>query len=164
MVQSKEEKAAYQKEYKMKNKEKIAAQKKEYKKNNPKIFTINNWRCRGLIGDLDAIYERYINTTHCDECHIELCSGMKGSNKKTMDHCHVSGEFRNILCNTCNSQRQLKSKNNTTGHPNIFRIYDSWQFMKMINRKKYTFSRKSKIDCICYKYIFILKRKSGLLI
>ena len=163
--------AAYQKEYKkeyrQKNKEKILAMDKEcYKKNkkkNHKKLTIKNWRCCGLVGDLDAIYERYINTTHCDTCKIELCSGNKGANHRCMDHCHVSGEFRNILCNTCNCQRQLKYKNNTSGHPNIKRHGGSWKFQKTINRKRYEVTIKSKIDCLCYKYIFILKLKAGLI-
>ena len=163
MVQSKEERAAKKKEYYLKNREKILAHLKEYQKINAKKCKICDWRRSGLVGDLDEIYDRWINTTHCDTCKIELCSGRKGANKKCMDHCHVSGEFRNILCNTCNCQRQLKYKNNTSGHPNIQKDGDGWRFQKIINKQLYYFCRKSKIDCLCYKYIFILKRKSGLL-
>tara|TARA_R110000796_G_scaffold134597_1_gene250378 strand:+ start:93 stop:584 length:492 start_codon:yes stop_codon:yes gene_type:complete len=163
MVQSKQDRSAYVKEWYQQNKEKRAAYNKEYYKNNPKKLTINSWRRLGLVGDLDAIYESYINTTHCDTCNIELCSGQKGSNKKCMDHCHSSGEFRNVLCHNCNCQRQLKSKKNTSGHPNICRSKGGWRFMKEINKKKYYFYSKSKIDVICYKYLFNLKRKAGLI-
>ena len=145
------------------SKEERAAKKKEYQKNNFNKSKIDNWRRKGLIGDFDAIYERWINTSHCDECQIELCSGNYGSNKKTMDHCHVSGEFRNILCHKCNGQRRMKSKNNTSGHPNIHKQGDGWQFRKIINKQRYDFYSTSKIDCLCYKYLFILKLKAGLI-
>ena len=163
MVKSKEDRSAYNKEWYQQNREKELANRKEYKKNNPKIFIMSRWRSSGLVGDLDAIYERYINTSHCDECQIELCRGQKGANKKCMDHCHSSGEFRNVLCHNCNMKRREKSKANTSGYPNIMKDGGGWRFMKMINKKKYYFHSSSKIDCLCYKYLFNLKRKSGLI-
>ena len=47
----------------------------------------------------------YINTTNCEECNIELIEGRYGNNKKCLDHCHKTGEFRNVLCQTCNVRR-----------------------------------------------------------
>ena len=37
---------------------------------------IYRWKEQGLIGDYEKIYQRYLNTTHCDLCNVEL------SNKK----------------------------------------------------------------------------------
>ena len=67
---------------------------------------VKKWRSRGVkCDDWDALHERYINTTHCDNCNIELVSGIYGANKKVLDHSHKTGEFRNVLCNTCNLLR-----------------------------------------------------------
>ena len=83
-----------------KNKEKYL----ENEKNNPirkKALTINNWKRRGIIGDYDKLYEKYLN---CNEC--ELCNNpFKSSYYRCLDHDHDTGEFRNILCRACNNRR-----------------------------------------------------------
>ena len=58
---------------------------------------------------------------------------------------------------------QSKYKNNTTGFKNIsyFKRDNYWRFMKNIYGKKYSRIFKNKIDCICYKYIFILRMRAG---
>jgi hypothetical protein len=102
----------YQINYREDNKEKIKDwQKKykvEYKKTEQYIKSrrISNWKRRKVkCDDWDNLYDKYINTTNCEECDVELVSGIYGSNKKCLDHDHVTGEFRNILCNTCNNER-----------------------------------------------------------
>ena len=66
------------------------------------LGTINSWRGQGLISDnMELIYERYINSTHCECCRNEYKSTMD----RHMDHCHVSGKFRNVLCRHCNQLR-----------------------------------------------------------
>jgi len=80
--------------------------KKEYNKteNGLKINRLSSWRSRGLISeDYDKIYERYILTKECDNCGIVLDED--NNTKKCMDHCHQTGQFRNILCNLCNVNR-----------------------------------------------------------
>ena len=37
-----------------------------------KQVTFNNWKKGGLVGDYDAIYEIYLNTTNCMRCSIQL--------------------------------------------------------------------------------------------
>ena len=105
------------KQYRKDNEEKIKIQKAEYYQNNRekiekykktgkglKINRISGWKIRGLISeDYDKIYERYILTKECDNCGILLDED--NNTKKCMDHCHTTGEFRNILCNLCNINR-----------------------------------------------------------
>jgi lysyl-tRNA synthetase class II len=113
----------YYKQYREKNKEKLKQDKKDWNENNKKkvkdynqIFMqtetgiklnrINNWKQMGVnCDDFDNLYEIYINTTHCQECNVELIGGSKASNRKCLDHSHETGEFRNILCHTCNVRR-----------------------------------------------------------
>ena len=78
--------------------------KYKYTEQRKKTFRICNWKKRGLIGNYDKIYERFMNTDICDNCGIEL--DQDGQTKKCMDHEHTSGEFRNILCNFCNILRK----------------------------------------------------------
>ena len=105
------------KQYRKDNEEKIKIQKQEYYQNNKekiekykktgkglKINRISGWKMRGLISeDYDKIYERYILTQECDNCGIQL--NEDNNTKKCMDHCHITGEFRNVLCNLCNINR-----------------------------------------------------------
>ena len=106
------------------------ARRKEYDKKyqqsekGKKSHTINNWKFNGLIGDYDAIYDRYIASTHCELCKQPY----KNSKDKCMDHCHITGEFRNICCNSCNLNlpKQGKDitydKNRSTFIPKKFRV------------------------------------------
>ena len=108
------------KEYREKNKEKLKQDKKEWHKKNidtikekkkkylqtdngKKYYRIGSWRKQGVKSDdFDALYEKYINTTKCDKCNVELVAGNYGANKRCLDHNHETGEFRFILCNSCN--------------------------------------------------------------
>lgn len=71
-----------------------------------KSARISVWKQWGVkSNDYDALYEKWKNTTHCEECNIELVEGNKGENKKALDHDHKTGAFRNIICNRCNTIR-----------------------------------------------------------
>ena len=90
----------YYKEYREKNKEHRKEYKKKWHKNNKehskeyakeyrqtdvgkKSFIIGNWKHRGLIhDDYEALYDKYINTFECDNCGVELVSGLYGNNKR----------------------------------------------------------------------------------
>ena len=63
-----------------------------------------SWKTAGLnMEHFEEIYERYISTTHCDLCKVELTKDKKTTKTtKCMDHSHITGEFRNVLCHTCN--------------------------------------------------------------
>jgi len=116
------------KKYIENNKEKIACQVKEYAKNNKekileyrktekckKCFKISNWKKYGVVSDdFDKLYDYYINCRNCELCNIELIEGNCGNNKKTLDHDHDTGLFRNVLCNTCNSWNCANRKSKKT--------------------------------------------------
>tara|TARA_R110000823_G_C15619283_1_gene467394 strand:+ start:127 stop:513 length:387 start_codon:yes stop_codon:yes gene_type:complete len=127
MPQTKEEKREYQKQYRLKNQEKIAIYRKSYNKQYridnkeyykeyqkeynktpqwKKTYSLSNWKKHGLIGNYDEIYERYLNTNECDNCNIKFSIIGDGIGRfKCMDHDHITGLFRNVLCNTCNLKR-----------------------------------------------------------
>tara|TARA_R110002126_G_C10277788_1_gene484752 strand:- start:50 stop:622 length:573 start_codon:yes stop_codon:yes gene_type:complete len=115
------------KEYYLKNKETILSQKKAHQesarkyKQTPKGIRSRvkcKWRKRGVIGDLDAIYDIYLATNECMRCSVPI----SGRNKH-MDHDHETRLYRAILCNSCNTGNPLDlkcSKNNkSTGIKNI---------------------------------------------
>ena len=100
--------------YYEKNREKVILNKRAHRQTDAgkKARIINKWKHYGLICDnYEALYEHYINTFECDNCGIELVSG-NCANKRCMDHCHITGKFRNILCNTCNIQRGYDDRSN----------------------------------------------------
>ena len=69
---------------------------------------IKDWKRRGVIcEDLDTLYERYLKTELCELCNVELTED-KNSTRTTrcLDHCHTTGEIRNIVCHSCNVKRR----------------------------------------------------------
>ena len=112
-IDHKEQIKEYKKQYAIENKERFL----EYNKEQSKLYRktelgvkfkhISRWRSRGVIGDYEEMYERYKNTEECDNCGIELTKGgVNKSNTKVLDHSHITGEFRNILCLSCNIKRR----------------------------------------------------------
>ena len=74
--------------------------------NRLKSLRINNWKLRGIIGDYDELYEKWINCTNCEACNYiftDTCN-------KCLDHDHKTGLFRNILCRNCNNDERFKKK------------------------------------------------------
>ena len=66
----------------------------------------------GIISnDYEALYEKWKNTTHCEECNVELVGGNLGRNRKCIDHDHSTGLFRNIICHRCNFERGIVDNN-----------------------------------------------------
>ena len=97
MPQTDEERRAYARE-RIRLKRSTPEGKKKYR--------VDNWKKNGLLGDYDAIYEIYLNTTNCMKCSIQFSDG----NKKCMDHDHETGEYRAMLCNRCNTHNPLDKK------------------------------------------------------
>ena len=60
--------------------------------------------------DWDSLYERYITTSNCELCGVELIAGKK-SNSRSLDHDHSitdSDNVRYVLCHRCNSNHDRK--------------------------------------------------------
>ena len=111
---------AYMKEYVQKHKKKI----KEYKKNwcninfekrrqklkeyhktreFKKSHIIYTWKALGLklFGyTYDEVYEYYLDCDNCEVCNKDISMG---GHQRNMDHCHDTGIFRWVLCNSCNT-------------------------------------------------------------
>lgn len=93
------------------NSESGKKKEKEYRESNQgkKVGRIASWKYIGLIeDDYNIIYDRYIKTTNCDwcDCILTYDAPISTATTKCMDHCHVTGKFRNILCCACNSSRK----------------------------------------------------------
>tara|TARA_R110000796_G_scaffold60913_1_gene141013 strand:- start:167 stop:667 length:501 start_codon:yes stop_codon:yes gene_type:complete len=146
-------------------KEETTSQK--YRRLHPDRVTISQWKYRGLKlreGETyEEIYQKVSTATHCELCNVSF------ENKKPcMDHDHITGYFRKVLCNRCNAsymkQPRKDSKNNTTGHRLITYRESTKKYIvckringKIIGERQF----KNKIDAICYKYILLLKIKSN---
>ena len=76
-----------------------------------KTMCIGRWRNRGILHDnWDAMYDVYKATTNCQVCDVELCEGIKGGNKKCLDHHHATGIVLGIVCHTCNIRDTLSKR------------------------------------------------------
>ena len=91
--------------YRLENKEKL----KKYNKTPAgyKSHKIATWKNIGVISNnFDKLFEKYLKTTNCENCNILLTKDRRNtSTTKVLDHCHISGEFRNVLCMACNTRR-----------------------------------------------------------
>ncbi len=107
--QNKEKISEYNRVYQQQNKEKIAKSRKKYiqTEKGKKNGRICNWKHKGIISeDYHALYEKYINTSHCEECGVELTvDKIRTSTTRCLDHDHTTGLFRNVVCHACNVKR-----------------------------------------------------------
>ena len=109
---NKEHKKQYQKEYYKKNKENIKQQNDEWRQTpyGKKSNTISKWKRCGLklFGyTYDEVYEYYLDCDNCEICNKDI--SMSG-HQKNMDHCHDTGIFRWILCQSCNTNDNWMNK------------------------------------------------------
>ncbi len=98
------------KKYYEENKEKERLRKKNYKEKNPEkvhmTSMITLWKIRGVKdNDYEILYYIYMSTEFCWHCGCKLTTGKPmTSTTKCLDHCHITGLFRAILCCGCNSK------------------------------------------------------------
>jgi len=67
---------------------------------------MRKWRDRGVKNVNDEMYDIYNKTTECDCCKKKFSSSFD----KHLDHDHETGEFRQILCCSCNTHDSWKNK------------------------------------------------------
>jgi len=102
----KEVRQKYNQKYRQSEKAKEAKQKYNQTEKGKKANRIYAWKQMKVIcDDWDALYEYYVNCWECENCGVELIEGNYGNNKKCLDHCHITGLFRNVLCHSCNLLR-----------------------------------------------------------
>ena len=84
-------------------------------------------------------------------------------NKRCVDHINRIRDDNRVenlrwATHSENNQNKTINKDNTSGHKYIcyHKSTDGWLFQKRINKKRTTKYFKSKIDALCYKFIFML--------
>ena len=113
---------------------------------------IRNWKKWGVINDdFDVLYDLYLSKTHCDNCNHLLIKG-DGKYKKTLDHDHETGLFRNVLCNNCNLNCNKEERKLRTNKR--FPIKKTLEEIKETNKKW-----NIKYECECGSTI-LKKEKS----
>ena len=96
--------------YEKANRKKRTDEMRKWRDNNPeknkKTSKKATWKSMGLnMENFGEIYERYINTTHCDHCEVLLTlDKITTKTTRVMDHSHCTGDFRNVLCHSCNGK------------------------------------------------------------
>ena len=145
---------------------------KEYRKTKKckKIHRISKWRHQdGLIDsdndNYEKIHQRWLDTTHCDLCNIELTDDISITGKQ-MEHCHKTGLFRNIVCHKCNIKirdEETDCKSNT-GIKNISynKLQDRYKYSKDIDGETYRKYFKTIGEALAHKIIHnvLLKRSN----
>ena len=129
MVQTKEEKAAYDKKW-------------DQSPAGLKYRRIKNWKQMGIISDdWDKTYDWFINTLNCEnsKCNALLTtSKIRSSTTKCLDHDHTfidSPNIRNVLCHQCNVNN---NSTNTSGTPNVSRHpKNGWRYIRTYNGKRH---------------------------
>ena len=97
-----------------------------------KSFTITHWKRKGLKETkefMEQIYEEYLRSEECELCGEPYLNG----NFKSMDHCHKTGEFRNIVCNRCNGWKADRVGKNITWckdrNKHVVRVYRNYKLV-----------------------------------
>ena len=121
---------------------------------NYKDQVLYQWRSYGIITDVwDKLYETYQKTTHCQICNAELITGNYGSNKKVIDHDHMTGMVRYICCHSCNMNMDKKKyKNNTSGERNIHETkFGTYAVRKQVRGKRINENFKTLDEAIEFR-------------
>lgn len=95
---NKERAAANAKRWAAANPEKRRAISRKYRLANPQQYRAHHWHRQGI----DVVAAKAALTSHDGRCQLCLRGKPGGKGSWNVDHCHVSGKIRGILCNGCN--------------------------------------------------------------
>jgi hypothetical protein len=120
---------------------------------NHKTKTKYKWlKILGLKTDnFEEIYNKYIYATHCELCNKEFTK----TKNRHMEHCHTTGQFRNIVCTSCNALKSdVKVRtDNTSGYIGISKHTTKtckqgfiWKFRVHIDGKQKTIKQSINFD------------------
>ena len=78
----------------------------EYRANNPKRYREHNWRRHGIK---DFTYEKYLSELAVQSNKCKICGAEM--TMPQVDHDHVTGAYRSLLCKPCNFGLGVYEKN-----------------------------------------------------
>ncbi len=101
--------------YRKANQVKITAQKRTWRKNNPEKHRAANkrWKINRALKICDFYTMLAAQDGACAICR-STDFARKSSGRLTIDHCHVTGKVRGLLCHRCNSMLGHAKDNVTT--------------------------------------------------
>jgi len=141
-------------------------------KNTHRAMTIYRWKKYGLLcreGETyDSIYDKVMETEECQLCNNKFNDEFK--NQRCMDHCHIDGYFRKVLCRGCNANYMLsqpKTKKYTNSGFSWISLHKTknksgnysigWQYQRKIGEHKRRKNVKSLARALALSFIYLLK-------
>ena len=122
-----------------------------------KYKSIYNWKRYGVISeDYDKLYENHMNINNCELCNIEF-NNIIICNRRTLDHDHNTGLYRQTICHKCNRYFDNKIRiDNTSGHKNISycKFKNKYMYEKSINKKRFRRSFETLDEALDFKNNF----------
>ena len=168
MVKTKEEKADYMREWRLKNKDRlkkiIPDQQKKYNEsyNGIKSMRISGWKRQGIIvKDWDIFYDLFVSTTECQVCSKILTSAKHNGcthSTRTPHHDHNITDRPNIIAICCHACNMEDTKTTIPGLLNIiyYKQTNKWLFKKKIRGTCFQSPYfKTKQEAIDYKIQFL---------
>jgi len=67
---------------------------------------MSTWRKYGVNNVNDELYDYFMNCDKCEACGKEFTDSFN----KCLDHDHDTGDFRYVLCRSCNCNDNWKTK------------------------------------------------------